>query len=160
MFLMVVAVLNLLVSLGALAAGASFLNLSDEELTAQVQRTWDTYPEWAKEFYREQGVTRDNLATTFRQSLPGFTAWSAMGVAFGVLSFLGGLWMRRLRGYPLALTGSILVAIPCLSPLSFCLMGEGVGIWCLVVLLSGDVKAAFGVPRPPEPEDQWPRRHG
>ena len=37
-----------------------------------------------------------------------------------------------------------MAAIPCLSFLACCLIGEGVGIWALVVLFTPEVKRSFG----------------
>jgi hypothetical protein len=51
--------------------------------------------------------------------------------------------MVSLKSYGLAMTGSILAAIPCLSAMGCCGIGEAVGIWSLIVLMSADVKSAF-----------------
>ncbi len=60
------------------------------------------------------------------------------------LTILAGLRMRSLRSYGLCMTGSILAAIPCISPSACpCIFGIGLGIWALVVLLNADVKASF-----------------
>ena len=60
-----------------------------------------------------------------------------------VIILLAGVMMLQRKMYPLCVTGSILAAIPCLSFLACCLVGEGVGIWALVILLSADVKRSF-----------------
>ncbi|EMI20856.1 membrane protein [Rhodopirellula maiorica SM1] len=49
--------------------------------------------------------------------------------------------MKSLRSYPLALTGAILAAIPCISPCYF--IGIPFGIWAIVVLMRPEVKQAF-----------------
>ena len=60
------------------------------------------------------------------------------------LTILAGLRMRSLQSYGLCMTGSILAAIPCISPSACpCIFGIGLGIWALVVLLNADVKASF-----------------
>ena len=46
-----------------------------------------------------------------------------------------------LRGRGLAMTGSVLSMIPCLS--GCCIVGLPVGIWALVVLNNPDVRAGF-----------------
>jgi hypothetical protein len=73
-----------------------------------------------------------------------------INISFGLLGFLsngviisGGVQMARLRMYPLAMTGSILAAVPCLSFLGCCGIGEGVAIWSIIVLMSGDVRSLF-----------------
>jgi len=73
-----------------------------------------------------------------------------INLSFGLLSFLtngvniaGGVQMARLRMYPLAMAGSILAAVPCLSLLGCCGIGEGVAIWSIIVLMTGDVRSRF-----------------
>ena len=61
----------------------------------------------------------------------------------GVIVLLAGIRMLKLRSYGLAVTGSILAMIPCLSWMACCGIGEVAGIWALVVLMSPDVKALF-----------------
>jgi hypothetical protein len=64
-------------------------------------------------------------------------------LAAGALIAFGGVHMLRLRSFGLAITGSILAMVPCLTCLGCCGVGEGIGIWALVILLSADVKALF-----------------
>jgi predicted PurR-regulated permease PerM len=59
----------------------------------------------------------------------------------GIITIVGGVKMRNLRGRGLAITGSVLSMIPCFS--GCCLVGLPVGIWVLVVLSNPDVKAGF-----------------
>ena len=81
-------------------------------------------------------------------------SWSGFGVLPAILMllaiflipmFLSGLMifaslkMKRLRAYGLAVTASILAIV---SPA--CLIGLPIGIWALVVLSQGEVRAAFG----------------
>ncbi len=67
----------------------------------------------------------------------------ALGVLAAVLTILGGVRMMILKSYGLAVFASILAALPCISFLGCCGLGEGVGIWSFIVLMSADVKAAF-----------------
>ncbi len=60
-----------------------------------------------------------------------------------LLTLLAGIGMLRFRWYPLCILGSIVAAIPCISCMGCCGLGEGIGIWSLVVLLSEDVRAVF-----------------
>lgn len=60
-----------------------------------------------------------------------------------VVQIMAGVKMRSLEAYSLAVTGAVLALIPCLSPMACCGLGEGIGIWALVVLMSADVKSAF-----------------
>lgn len=60
------------------------------------------------------------------------------------LTLFGGLKMKELRAYPLALTAAIITLIPCLGPNTCCCIAIPVGIWALVVLMRPEVKGAFG----------------
>jgi hypothetical protein len=52
------------------------------------------------------------------------------------------LRMMKLKSWPLALTASILVMIPCFSGYA-CLLGVPIGIWAIVVLVNAETRAAF-----------------
>jgi hypothetical protein len=58
----------------------------------------------------------------------------------GVILF-GGIKMKKLESYGLAMAASILAMIPCFSPC--CLLGLPIGIWAVVVLAKPEVKSAF-----------------
>jgi hypothetical protein len=60
-----------------------------------------------------------------------------------VLALAGGVRMYQLRSYPLAVVGSLASAIPIMSPLTCCCVGEVVGIWCVMILLQPPVREAF-----------------
>ena len=62
-------------------------------------------------------------------------------LALGVVIILGGLKMKQLQSYGLAMTAAIVAMIPCLSPC--CIIGLPIGIWALVVLNNPEVKSAF-----------------
>ena len=55
--------------------------------------------------------------------------------------------MRKLEGYALAITSSILIMVPCVTPFFFCIpccmAGLPVGIWSLIVLMKPEMKSAF-----------------
>lgn len=63
-----------------------------------------------------------------------------VGLAVCGLIFYGGMQMRELRSYGLAMTSSILAVIPCFG---CCLIGIPIGIWAIVVLMKPEVKEAF-----------------
>jgi hypothetical protein len=72
----------------------------------------------------------------------GFGIVSALiGIAIGVVILLSAQKMKKLESYNMAMAGSILAMIPCISPC--CLIGIPFGIWALVVLSKPEVKAAF-----------------
>src|SRR5262249_10139728 len=69
--------------------------------------------------------------------------WLAFLLAAAIVPLIAGIRMRKLQGYGLAMTGSILALFPCVS-LGCCLIiGPVAGIWSLVALSNADVKAAF-----------------
>jgi hypothetical protein len=59
------------------------------------------------------------------------------------LTIFGGIRMRQLQSYGLAMTGAITAAIPCISCMGCCGVGEAIGIWAVVVLLNEEVKRYF-----------------
>jgi hypothetical protein len=59
------------------------------------------------------------------------------------LTIFGAVRMLSLRSRGLAVFGALLACIPCLSVTACCGLGEGIGIWALIVLMAPDVKAAF-----------------
>jgi hypothetical protein len=69
---------------------------------------------------------------------PVLTAIGVIGSLFVVYAMLE---MRKLRRFPIAVTGTILAMVPYLS--LCCLFGLPIGIWGLVVLFNPDVRAAF-----------------
>ncbi len=69
-------------------------------------------------------------------------------VASGIIAILvsgiilfGGIKMRKLENYGLAMASSIVAMIPCISPC--CVIGLPVGIWALIILSKPEVKSAF-----------------
>ena len=66
---------------------------------------------------------------------------SIIGILLSGVILFGGIKMKRLEGYGLAMAASILAMIPCFSPC--CLLGLPIGIWAVVVLAKPEVKSAF-----------------
>jgi|SRR5215831_14264382 len=64
-----------------------------------------------------------------------------VGILTGILILFGGIKMRKLENFGLAMAASIIAMIPCISPC--CLIGLPIGIWSLVVLSKPEVKGAF-----------------
>lgn len=71
----------------------------------------------------------------------GFMVLGVVGMILSIITILGGVKMRTLDSYGLAVTGSVVAILPCMS--TCCVLGIPFGIWALVVLLSQDVKSAF-----------------
>lgn len=63
-----------------------------------------------------------------------------LGLCLAALILTGGLKMRQLQSYGLAITASILAILPCGN---CCCIGLPLGIWALVVLNRPEVKDAF-----------------
>lgn len=66
---------------------------------------------------------------------------SILALAVAAVLIFGGLKMKSLQSYGLAMAATILAMVPCLTP---CCLGIPFGIWALVVMLKPEVKAAFG----------------
>jgi len=66
---------------------------------------------------------------------------SIIGILVSGLILFGGLKMKKLESYGLAMTVSIIAMIPCFSPC--CVIGLPIGIWAVVVLSKPEVKSAF-----------------
>lgn len=71
----------------------------------------------------------------------GGVVGGVVGLGADALVFFGALSLLRVSSYGMAMTGSILAVIPCLSPC--CVLGIPFGIWALVVLNDESVKAGF-----------------
>jgi hypothetical protein len=67
----------------------------------------------------------------------------ALGLVTAVLAIIAGVRMLSLKSYGFSVFTSVLVAIPIISCSGCCGLGEGIGIWALVVLMNEEVKAAF-----------------
>ena len=89
---------------------------------------------------QQQAAMLDEYGLGFLVST-GFTfGTTALGVVASIVIILGGLKMRALEGYGLAMTASILALVPCLS---CCCITLPFGIWALIVLMDANVKQAF-----------------
>jgi hypothetical protein len=77
------------------------------------------------------------------QTVAGSLGSGVVGAILALLTLFGGIRMKGLHSYGLAVVGAIIAMIPCLSPSACCLLGEIAGIWAVAVLLNQDVKSAF-----------------
>jgi hypothetical protein len=62
------------------------------------------------------------------------------GIIVAVVILIGAMRMKKLESYGFSMAVAIIAMIPCFSP---CCLGLPFGIWALVVLSDGSVKAAF-----------------
>lgn len=86
---------------------------------------------------------RSHMAGPFAvMNTPAIAIGTAIiGILVSGLILFGGLQMKKLEAYGLAMTASIVAMIPCISPC--CIIGLPIGIWALVVLSKPEVKSAF-----------------
>ncbi len=78
------------------------------------------------------------------QAIIGCSFYVLVGLiwlALAILILIGARRMKRLQGYGLAMAAAIIAVIPCVEPC--CLLTLPFGIWALVALSDGSVKAAF-----------------
>jgi hypothetical protein len=73
----------------------------------------------------------------------GYLILGILGIIAAAVTIFGGARMVVAKSYGLAVTASVLAAIPGLSCMGCCGIGEGIGIWSLIILVSPDVKAVF-----------------
>jgi hypothetical protein len=87
------------------------------------------------------------LAARQAEALPAmfsgtFTSVAGVtGMLVSGLLLLGGIKMKNLQNYGLAMTASIVAMIPCNFPC--CVLGLPIGIWAVIVLAKPEVKNAF-----------------
>jgi hypothetical protein len=92
---------------------------------------------------RSLDEARDDPARFKRQRVAGDAVAGVVLLLGGILGVLGGVRMYRARSYALAMVGSLASLVPCLTPTSYCCMGELIGLWCAWVLLLPGVRAGF-----------------
>ena len=66
-----------------------------------------------------------------------------VGLAACCVVLYGGMQMKGLKNYTMALVACIVAVIPCFIPCPCCFIGIGAGIWGIIVLIKPEVKAAF-----------------
>lgn len=141
--LFIVGLVNLLLPGLLIVSGVNNATVTPEQAQAryaeQIAMWRRIMPQVADEMEKNQSPP----AETIRQSMVYSFVWAGVTGLGCLLTMIGGWRMWSLRNYGLALTGAIVTAIPCISCTACCGVGEGVGIWALVVLLNPDVRAAF-----------------
>jgi hypothetical protein len=141
-FLIVVTVLNFLYVIYQGVNVAFVASTPAKELKeAQVKVFKDLSPQFS------QYITQTSAEDLWTQSLVIGCVIVAVHLLCSLLILLGSIQMLRFRSYGLAVTASILAAIPCITCSACCGVGEGIGIWALVVLMNPEVRAAFAAMR-------------
>ncbi|HXG11286.1 MAG TPA: hypothetical protein VNK04_16135 [Gemmataceae bacterium] len=137
-FLIVVGALNLIAAIGLLLIGLFFTTIPPEEFDKMVQQ--DPAQRQRMEMLREEDWSTQDLLNIY---IYGGLGSGAVVLVASLLIVIGGVCMLARRGRVMAILGSITAGLPCISPLSCCLVGMAIGIWAVVVLLSPDGKTAF-----------------
>jgi hypothetical protein len=136
--LIVVGALNLLLALLPLGMGVVAAVISDEKA--------EEFRLEALATYERQGIEvpalRDHSGAELRRAVAlEYVPWGVISLVAGSLAIFAGARMYGLRSRGLAIAGSIVTLIPCVS--CCCIGGQVAGIWALVVLLDSQVAAAF-----------------
>ncbi len=134
--LVVVGVLNFLMAAWPALQAFQVTRLSQEDFEEQMEKQ---NPQ-ARVQLKEMGWTTEGI---LHGSIWTFGIWSAVDFCCSLLVILGGIRMMALKNYGIAVFASILAALPAISCSACCAVGEIVGIWALIVLLSAEVRAAF-----------------
>jgi hypothetical protein len=134
--LIVTGILNLLGSLGYFFVAFVFFSMPADQLEQAMQQQ---NPEQRKAL-EEQGIGPEQLRNIY---VVGGGISGVVGLVSALITLFGGVRMRSLHGYGLAVFASILALVPCISPVGCCLVGQIAGIWALIVLASPEVRSAF-----------------
>jgi hypothetical protein len=147
-FLLVVGVLNVLAGFGLGGLSLYLFRVPPAEFAQRIEDVEKSYPFLQRilQQARAEGLTTEDMR---QQGVVQYGVWAGVALFAGLLAVLGGVFMLKLRGYGLAVVGAGLTAIPCISPMGCCGIGEAIGIWALVVLFNHDVRMGFGTGRPP-----------
>lgn len=108
-------------------------------------------PRQKKELEDKAQEIEDELKANPGANTVGTVVQTGVAVGLNALGVVGGIMMRSGRGWGLGLAGSVVSAVPCLT--GCCVTGVPFGIWGVVVLLNGDVRAAFA--RNGRPADRY-----
>jgi hypothetical protein len=149
-FLIIVGALNVLLSLACFYFGVSAMVIPPEQFEKEIKNNpsqQKRLDELRKQGWSEEGITNFLNGTVSVMKYGGFGFGGTNVFLTGLLLIIGGVQMLRLHSYGLAVFGSILAAIPCVSCSACCGIGAGVGIWALIVLMNPEVRAAFAAMR-------------
>jgi hypothetical protein len=133
LFLIVAGVLNMVAALMILMAGVQLSRMPPDDFERAIPG--DQLKEWQKPGWTVEQIKR--LWSTIILVSGSITLASAFVICYG------GANMRSLNSYTVAVLGAVLAAVPFISPLGCCGIGEVVGIWCLAILLNPEVSSAF-----------------
>jgi hypothetical protein len=136
--LILVGILSILTAVGPLAISGITMATPVGTIKAQQEQAQQMMKQMFPNLPAEQVQTPEQQKMI---NIISYGVTGALWIVVGLLNIFGGVRMRGLRSYGLAVVASILALLPCISPC--CLLGQVAGIWALVVLLNQDVKSAF-----------------
>ena len=135
--LMIVAILNIFLSLWSLAA-AAFFRPTEEQINAELQPLKQlNNPQFQQMVEKVIHIFYGPFGTTF-----GILN-SLFGLAISALILAGAIKMHSLRNHGMAFTAAVLAVIPGFTPCCGYILGLAFGIWALVVLRKPDIKSQF-----------------
>jgi hypothetical protein len=134
--LIIVGVINLLLGLLAGGVGAVYAAMPQDMLEQEVAKQNPA----ALQQLKQSGMSIRDIVNFYVYG--GFSG-AALGLVTAVLAIVAGVRMLSLKSYGFSVFTSVLLAIPIISCSGCCGLGEGIGIWALVVLMNEEVKAAF-----------------
>jgi hypothetical protein len=140
-FLIITGVINLLPAGYFLVNAALLRNRTPEQLEAQ-KAEMEKNPALKKQFdeMAKQGYTMKDIQNF---GVYGCGGTGVAAIVASIFTILGGIRMLQLRSYGLAVFASVLAAVPFMSCLACCGMGEIIGVWSIIVLLNPQVRMMF-----------------
>lgn len=134
--LIIVGLLSLVCGIFCFLVRPAIRDLPPEEFEEAIAQAKQMYPQFAAEPTPTVEALRSALDQRFAQT-------GSLWVGVSLLVVLGGMCMLARRVYWLSVLGSVLAVIPCISCTGCLGLGQGVGIWSLIVLMRPEVKALF-----------------
>jgi hypothetical protein len=134
--------LSALLALYLLIAGIQIMLMTPDKYEDLIRESVKNYPSVTR--YLDEQLSEPGAIDSFKSGTTlSSIVWGGVSFVVGVLVCFGGLMMRRLRAYGVAVTAAFVAVVPCLSCTSCCGFGEVAGIWALIVLLHPEVRSAF-----------------
>jgi hypothetical protein len=143
--------LLMLVGLLTLICGLIFLQLGIHSLRLTPAQNRDEHVDETRQL-QERGWSSPEFTQRLMEMTPEEIKAYRVGIRLGLAAVwlagafvmtYGGFNLRSLNSYRLAMAGAIWTAVPLMSPLACCGIGELVGIWAFAVLMDRTVREAF-----------------
>jgi hypothetical protein len=138
--LIVVGVLNLFLAAVPALQALQLTRIPPEEFAKEFDKAVEKQNPQTQEDMKKLGWTPE-MIHRWAIAIPAASAIADFLASFLVI--LGGVRMLSLKSYSLAIFASLLAAVPCISCMGCCGLGQIAGLWALIVLVSADVQTAF-----------------